>query len=64
MKTFRPTAVPLITCDPYFSLWSFSDHLNGDQTRHWTGSRQSMCGILIVDGVPHRFMGISRINDQ
>ena len=64
MKTFRPTAVPLITCDPYFSLWSFSDHLNGDQTRHWTGARQSMCGILIIDGVPHRFMGLSRIKDQ
>ena len=64
MKKFRPTAVPLITCDPYFSVWSFDDNLNGDHTRHWTGARQSMCGVLIIDGEVYRFMGLSRIKDQ
>ena len=63
-KTFRPTAVPLITADPYFSYWSFSDALNADHVRHWTGTRQSMCGVLFIDGKPYRFMGLARVTDQ
>ena len=58
-KNFRPTAIPLITCDPFFSVWSFTDKLNEDHTRHWTGHRQSLSGILTVDGTPYRFMGLS-----
>lgn len=64
MKKFRPTAIPLITSDPYFSVWSFSDRLNEDHTRHWTGARQSMCGVLSIDGVPYRFMGLARVLDK
>ena len=56
-QAFRPTAVPLITTDPYFSIWSFADRLTDDHTRHWTGRRQSMLGVLLVDGAPYRFMG-------
>lgn len=63
-KNFRPTAIPLIACDPYFSVWSFSDELNADHTRHWTGARQSMCGILVIDGEPYRFMGLARVFDN
>ena len=62
--SFRPTAIPLITSDPYFSVWSFSDRLFDDHTRHWTGHRQSMCGVLTIDGEPYRFMGLSRVFDQ
>lgn len=54
---FRPPAVPLVAVDPYFSIWSFADHLNYDATRHWTGARMTMQSIIRVDGKAYRIMG-------
>lgn len=56
----RAPAYPLITVDPYFSIWSMNDRLNQDDTRFWTGDRTMMLGRAIIDGVTYVFMGSAK----
>lgn len=53
----RLPSVPLITSDPYFSIWSPYDKLNEGSTRHWTNDEKSLIGAVRVDGKVYRFMG-------
>ena len=52
----RPSAIPLITIDPYFSVWT-TEEINEKFPYHWTGARNAMLGIVNIDGTDYRFMG-------
>ena len=48
-QTFRPPAVPLVTFDPYLSIWSDADRLTERNTKHWTKHEHSLVSLIRVD---------------
>ncbi len=56
----RVPSIPLITVDPYFSVWSRDENLNYTETVHWTGSPNPILGYVTVDGERYLFLGYER----
>jgi len=53
----RAPSVPLVTVDPFFSVWSDANKLNDKDTVHWTGKPFTLCGSVNIDGEDYTFMG-------
>lgn len=54
----RLPALPLVTNDPYFSIWCAADRLTDAETSHWTGVLKPLRGTLVIDGKPWRYLGL------
>ena len=50
-------AYPLVTHDPYFSIWSFNDEAIASNTRHWTGKEHPIIIQANVDDIDYQIMG-------
>lgn len=53
----RPPATPIITIDPYFTIWSPSNTLTDTDLQHWSAKPNRIKGDVTVDGEAFRFMG-------
>jgi len=49
----RAPSVPLITVDPYFSVWSAANKLT--DTEHWTNKRNMIRGTVKLDKKAEKF---------
>ena len=52
MSMTRLPAFPLITNDPYLSIWSAADRPTDAETTHWAGDRKPLRGRAVIDGKP------------
>ena len=56
-EDFRPPAIPLVTFDPYLSVWCEADHLTDGPTRHWTRREHPLTSLIRIDGTAYRLLG-------
>ena len=59
---FRPPAVPLVTFNPFLSVWSEADKLTDKNTQHWTRREHSLASLIRIDGKSYRLMGAEPVD--
>ena len=60
VAAIRPPAVPLVSVEPHFSVWSAADRLYDRDTTHWAGAAQPLTILLDADGATYRLCGRGR----
>ncbi len=58
--TLRAPAIPIITVDPYFSVWARNCNLNYENLIHWTGENNYIFASVDIDGKAYSFLGYER----
>ena len=48
---------PIMTHDPFFSIWHPGNEPTQGDTTHWSGTRKIVGGYLVIDGIQRRFLG-------
>lgn len=56
-RDMRLPAYPLVTIDPFFSIWSRSDTLTAADTTLWTGHCKRIVGKVNAGGKEYTFLG-------
>ncbi|MBR3809043.1 MAG: DUF4965 domain-containing protein [Clostridia bacterium] len=56
----RAPSIPLITIDPYFSVWSRDEIINFYETEHWTNKPNNIIGTVFIDDKEYLFLGYDR----
>ncbi len=58
------TAIPLITADPFLSIWSCSDNLHDEPTRHWSGKASPIMAAVRHKGGLYYLAGMEQESIQ
>ena len=58
----RPPALPLINIDTYFSIWSEKSVF--ENTVHWTGKHNTICGRVYIDNSEYHFLGLKTVSEK
>ena len=55
--TYKLAAYPLITMDPFLSVWSYTEQPALRETQHWCGQVKRLTLSVTVDGTEYAMMG-------
>ena len=59
ISNFRAPSFPLITHDPYFSIWMPNEIPTNSEATHWTQNPMPIRSMVRIDGKVYRLMGKS-----
>ena len=56
-EVLRPPCVPIVSCDPFFSIWMPREDPTAADTEIWYGAKQPIGVQVELDGIRYRLLG-------